>query len=248
MPDEENMRHWSHHHSTDTVDDPVFRAAMRATDSVSFVFGLEVTWSLIQQRKQDEDDRKALEAIQEAEQEDVVCSAAAGGDEEGGNDDEVSDREDEDVMDVDPLVNHEKSDSPETKVDSSIDKSAEVVLQGQQDENARPWGKVTSMAHGLDTPKCKTPEVRIVDKYQSQGDDSVVQASVIGSQRSSSQRSCCSSQSSPGGSTTKTSSGSKEWQCSTCTLFNKKSLRKCDACGTRRPKAGMKRPLADVCN
>ena len=48
MPKEENMRHWSHHYSTDTVDDPVLRAAMRCLNDVSFVFGLEVTWSLIQ--------------------------------------------------------------------------------------------------------------------------------------------------------------------------------------------------------
>ena len=51
MPDEENMRSWSHHYSTDTVDDPIFRAAMRGYDAVSFVFGLEVTWDLIQQRR-----------------------------------------------------------------------------------------------------------------------------------------------------------------------------------------------------
>lgn len=60
MPDEQNMRSWSHHHSTDTVDDPIFRAAMRGYDTVSFVFGLEVTWSLIQHRQQEEDERKAL--------------------------------------------------------------------------------------------------------------------------------------------------------------------------------------------
>ncbi len=68
MPDEENMRHWSHHHTTDTVDDPVFRAAMRGFDNVSFVFGLEVTWSLIQQRQQEEEERQALlelETVQE---------------------------------------------------------------------------------------------------------------------------------------------------------------------------------------
>jgi hypothetical protein len=64
MPDEENMRHWSHHYSTDTVDDPIFRAAMRGCDSVSFVFGLEVTWSLIQERQQLEEDRMAAEACQ----------------------------------------------------------------------------------------------------------------------------------------------------------------------------------------
>ena len=60
MPDEENMCSWSHHHSTDTVDDPIFRAAMRGYDQVSFVFGLEVTWSIIQQRQQDEEERQAM--------------------------------------------------------------------------------------------------------------------------------------------------------------------------------------------
>jgi Bromodomain len=63
MPDEENMRHWSHHYSVDTVDDPVFRTAMQGCDAVSFVFGLEVTWSLIQERQQVEEERVALEAL-----------------------------------------------------------------------------------------------------------------------------------------------------------------------------------------
>lgn len=67
MPDEENMRHWSHHHSADTVDDPVFRAAMRGSDAVSFVFGLEVTWSLIQQRQQEEEEREVLQELEAAE-------------------------------------------------------------------------------------------------------------------------------------------------------------------------------------
>ena len=68
MPDEENMRHWSHHFGTDTVDDPVFRAAMRGTDAVSFVFGLEVTWSLIQQRQQEEEEKEAMLELQRLEQ------------------------------------------------------------------------------------------------------------------------------------------------------------------------------------
>jgi len=81
MPDEENMRSWSHHFSTDTVDDPVFRAAMRGYDTVSFVFGLEVTWSLIQQRQQEEEEKQAmleLEQMQKIEEE----AAAAGAFEE----------------------------------------------------------------------------------------------------------------------------------------------------------------------
>ena len=67
MPDEENMRHWSHHHSVDTVDDPIFRAAMRGYDTVSFVFGLEVTWSLIQQRQQEEEEKQAMLEIERLE-------------------------------------------------------------------------------------------------------------------------------------------------------------------------------------
>ena len=67
MPDEENMRHWSHHYSTDTCDDPVFRAAMRNFSDVSFIFGLEVTWSLIQQRQQEEDEKKAILEMQALE-------------------------------------------------------------------------------------------------------------------------------------------------------------------------------------
>merc|ERR1711933_380643 len=68
MPDEENMRDWSHHYKTDTVDDPIFRAAMRGYDSVSFVFGLEVTWGKIQQRQQEEEDRKAMEELERMEE------------------------------------------------------------------------------------------------------------------------------------------------------------------------------------
>eukprot|EP00546_Thalassionema_frauenfeldii_P004971 CAMPEP_0178907450 /NCGR_PEP_ID=MMETSP0786-20121207/7379_1 /TAXON_ID=186022 /ORGANISM="Thalassionema frauenfeldii, Strain CCMP 1798" /LENGTH=1017 /DNA_ID=CAMNT_0020579253 /DNA_START=302 /DNA_END=3352 /DNA_ORIENTATION=+ len=71
MPDEENMRHWSHHHTTDTVDDPIFRAAMRGCDSVSFTFGLEVTWSLIQQRLQEEEERQAMMELEEAPKSDT---------------------------------------------------------------------------------------------------------------------------------------------------------------------------------
>lgn len=62
------MRNWSHHYSTDTVDDPVFRAAMRGCDAVSFVFGLEVTWSLIQQRQQEEEEAQAAKVLEEMQE------------------------------------------------------------------------------------------------------------------------------------------------------------------------------------
>ncbi len=88
MPDEENMRCWSHHHRTDTVDDPVFRAAMRGYDSVSFVFGLEVTWSLIQQRQQEEEDRRALRELEGMEELQRIQEGAEGDDD---NEEEIVD-------------------------------------------------------------------------------------------------------------------------------------------------------------
>ena len=92
MPDEENMRSWSHHFSTDTCDDPIFRAAMRGYDSVSFVFGLEVTWSLIQQRQQEEEEKKAMEAFQELDNCDVNNEDQSKYDEhnDGGNTSSIS--------------------------------------------------------------------------------------------------------------------------------------------------------------
>ena len=103
MPDEENMRSWSHHHTTDTVDDPIFRAAMRGTDAVSFVFGLEVTWSLIQQRQQEEEERLAmqeLEAIQELQGEDDGDGGDGDDNEEnkeGSDDEEDGSSSDDDI-------------------------------------------------------------------------------------------------------------------------------------------------------
>ena len=82
MPDEENMRSWSHHYNTDTVDDPVFRAAMKGYDSVSFVFGLEVTWSLIQERAQEEEERLAMKELQAVQELDEREDAEESGDEE----------------------------------------------------------------------------------------------------------------------------------------------------------------------
>ncbi len=106
MPDEENMRDWSHHYKTDTVDDPIFRAAMRGYDSVSFVFGLEVTWGKIQQRQQEEDDRKAMEELQQIEE----LQNAQGGEDDG---DEVS-PESESLEDVsDGLADESMADNVE---------------------------------------------------------------------------------------------------------------------------------------
>lgn len=122
MPDEEDMRSWSHHHKTDTVDDPIFRAAMRGYDSVSFVFGLEVTWGKIQQRQQEEEDLKAMkeledmEELQKLEEEEDNGNQAA---QESGNDECADDGPTDESMTEDPGKNQESIQVAESEMDSS---------------------------------------------------------------------------------------------------------------------------------
>lgn len=241
MPDEENMRHWSHHHTTDTVDDPVFRAAMRGLDSVSFVFGLEVTWSLIQQRQQDEEDRLALEAIQEAGEEELENALAAnnGDNEENAGDDEASSSDDDEnaaAMDVEEAPAQEQ-DEDGGEGSSTSDESSTPVKSSKDNSNDESSDESSSpVRDDPPTPIENTPEVEIVDTSQSQGDDASVVEAVVASQEPT-QDSSRSSQPSP---------AKDEWECFTCTLFNKKGLRKCSACGTKRPKAGVKRSLDET--
>ena len=127
MPDEEDMRSWSHHFSSDTCDDPVFRAAMKGYDHVSFVFGLEVTWSLIQQRRQEEEERTAmeeLEGINEVDDDEVVSESDAVDDGKEKNENKVSIAEDDTSAKVDE----------KTTDDSSIDCN-EAGAAGQESED-----------------------------------------------------------------------------------------------------------------
>mmetsp|Transcript_782 Transcript_782/g.1462 ORF Transcript_782/g.1462 Transcript_782/m.1462 type:complete len:1182 (-) Transcript_782:912-4457(-) len=163
MPDEENMRHWSHHHRADTVDDPVFRAAMRGSDAVSFVFGLEVTWSLIQQRQQEEEERQAMqeleaaEAFQEDEENEDDDEPAS---DSGVNDDDIDmnnkseDAEMADVLNDETNLQHSDSpdepklsqqstpvlsaDSPSSTVVATILSAESSTQESSNDENCKP--------------------------------------------------------------------------------------------------------------
>lgn len=262
MPDEENMRHWSHHQSSDTVDDPIFRAAMRGTDSVSFVFGLEVTWSLIQQRQQDEEERLALaelENIQESEDEKELLDEKP----ESGSPlstqmqktekekkadsvaDSFVDSSSEDPFQVAHCqhlssLNEEENIDPQCGLDCRSDTAAEPE---QKTENASKLNKAleygdveTSSGIGLSHP---------VDSIQSSPasangmlaracEDEMTQDSISTVARESSDHSLAPAQL------------SKQWECPTCTLHNAKSARKCGACGTKKLQGTKKRSLGEV--
>jgi hypothetical protein len=61
MPLEEDLNNWSHHWTVGTIDDPIMRDALVGAggeDVVSFVFGLEVTWDLLQRFPQPSEDKE----------------------------------------------------------------------------------------------------------------------------------------------------------------------------------------------
>jgi hypothetical protein len=49
-PNEEDFNKWSHHCSPNTCDDEALKKALNDDTTVSFVFGLEVNWSLLQEK------------------------------------------------------------------------------------------------------------------------------------------------------------------------------------------------------
>lgn len=132
MPDEEDMRNWSHHHSADTVDDPVFRMAMRGFDSVSFVFGLEVTWSLIQQRKQEEEERQAMLELEEAQN----CGGGDDEDSPSNSDDDIIDAANNDVAcpEVTPIGFHGEMESTSNTEPVTLSDFGEAADVGPGDE------------------------------------------------------------------------------------------------------------------
>lgn len=67
MPTEEDLKSWSHHSSVATVDDDVLKAALsgKYRKSVSFVFGLETTASLIKQAEKEKEKEDIHDQIKE---------------------------------------------------------------------------------------------------------------------------------------------------------------------------------------
>ena len=49
-PNEEDFNKWSHHCSPNTCDDEALKKALNDDTTVSFIFGLEVNWSLLQEK------------------------------------------------------------------------------------------------------------------------------------------------------------------------------------------------------
>ena len=162
MPDEENMRDWSHHNSTDTVDDPVFRAAMRGFDSVSFVFGLEVTWSLIQQRQQEEEEKRAMEELECIKEMDTEMESSLEITEitEDPKKDDCNQAEDQ-SKETETLASEEALSNAIQTQESNLDKFDDINEEKKEDDNVlnvlSPSSKTSESSHQQIS---STPEIK----------------------------------------------------------------------------------------
>ncbi|KAL7537050.1 hypothetical protein ACHAXR_007557 [Thalassiosira sp. AJA248-18] len=236
MPDEENMRDWSHHYSTASVDDPIFRAAMQGYDAVSFVFGLEVTWSLIQQRQQEEEERLAMQELENIEEIDEafdqtgpVKSEEEEQEEEDEeekqekNEEEQEDREHhgDEPLEEDPAYSNvedteDKAESADTTEDEShslnIEAMAAPVLEELEDSDA-----------DMDDAEQKTEEndgAEYSEMAEQLSEPAVKETDTDTAVSSTSASSL----------TTK----SDQWECKGCTFLNERKSRKCNMCQAKK--------------
>ena len=242
MPDEENMRHWSHHHSTDTVDDPVFRAAMRGCDAVSFVFGLEVTWSLIQQRQQEEEERQAMEALENCVQHEDTSELESTAEDSGrvppssnetgepmdaqteGQTTDIaglSDDEDEFMFESCAAdISNDSNNKKYSKRDSVLDKDCSISDDEAEIDNApgRDDDDDSAVVEQLKLSRTETGRKRPIFSDESSDSDSPQTVNIVSKPQNS-------------------SPDTVGWHCTQCTLKNTKSRRTCAVCGARKNKS-----------
>lgn len=65
-PEETDFNRWSHHCGTCNIDDNTLKRAMADDDSISFVFGLSVTWTLLSERVEREKESESIRKEEEA--------------------------------------------------------------------------------------------------------------------------------------------------------------------------------------
>jgi hypothetical protein len=211
MPDEENMRSWSHHYKPDTVDDPIFRAAMRGYDSVSFVFGLEVTWGKIQQRQQEEEDLKAMKELEEMEE-----LQNLEGDENNGVQVTAESENGEDV--VDGLADDSMEVDDTRAMATKDEKFVEVSKSGIDSQSVCNYVESSLDCEG------GTPEAQVIASNSSDVTSISSNAEVVAIDSEVESQ----------------SPGQKEiqlknvWVCHRCTMENHTSKRKCGACRSNR--------------
>jgi hypothetical protein len=198
------------------------------------VFGLEVTWSLIQQRQQEEEEKIALQelnCLQECS-EDREEEEQQQGDEDCEPDSTVSEQLENGGEDSDQNAGVGAEDEMETG-DSFDGRSP-----------SRGSSSVVDQSHAMPLSKLKTPEPEPSDGINVEGgassDDPAIDCDVMvpfqgmkgptGNENIPPQLA---------------SSPSDEWACPACTYHNPNSARKCQVCAKAKPRQ-KKRPIVEL--
>ena len=166
---------------------------MRGCDAVSFVFGLEVTWSLIQQRQQEEEEAEAAKVLEEMQEngdldrstkDDDAKPAAVESEDEGeddGSDDESKGELDgptDDNEDCDPaavesgdhnLLNATTGDTTNGPLKFAyFDSEESDGSEGRNDELATPMAKSVAMDSNPDEDVVATLDLDDTDEESSE--------------------------------------------------------------------------------
>ncbi len=164
MPAEEDLNNWSHHFSTDTVDDGLFQLALAGTGNrvVSFIFGLEVTWSRLQAKEAEIakeakklEDGKIKTVDGEEEEESGHFEAASDGNSTGVMTDPPSDEEDEITQDdsdapVSPHVLADNNEECSSKKNESI--IADGTICAEDNQHATKQHRSNTGMEGVASP------------------------------------------------------------------------------------------------
>ena len=192
---------------------------MRGFDTVSFIFGLEVTWSLIQQRQQEEEEKKAmleLECMQEMV-ENASEESMQDGVEVAASDKKPSCKNP--TGEEDYYVN--KSGTPTTEAthfsDSENDESIVNTEAGESEQSFTEDQKEEESMANIENDE--TNQSVIVEEKKDEDDSNMIDSTSPAKEESGEK---------------KRASPSNVWACSQCTFENKSSSRKCQMCGNKK--------------
>lgn len=167
-PEETDMNKWSHHCSPLSCDDELFAKALGDDDGlVSFIFGLEVNWSLLEKREaetRDEKEQRKLQQIKDLEELNAKRRALKERALRGGQD--VDDNETDD--------DRESEDTPNPEVQVTT-KKGKKSIRGKKDEHDQTViaiGKKRTDRESIISSKGNTKKKRKLEDNTSNSDES----------------------------------------------------------------------------
>ena len=240
-PEEEDFNRWSHHCGAATTDDECLRRATEGDSSVSFVFGLEINWDLLQNRQEAQRDS---EHARKAQMKEAIAalnqrrrSSVSNPLETISCNDSSSPKNPPELVDCDasPKLNPHSAVADSTAPDRSTGVKGKITLK-------QPKRKVPLIddCQASDAPAVrKRKAVIVIDDSDSESETkaSVPKCSTQNGSKDASpmrSRQIANVAYEKENVLVSDSQGCRDWACSVCTYLNSTSARKeCSICGYR---------------